>query len=141
MLVETLNVIPGVDVSKLANQFGNWANNETIARYVGCSFMDLHDDVDYGVTPEQPYFWIRPVYWDPAAYLVVSDDNVFQIIERTDRVIQFDATKQHGLIPWLVALELIERQDDQGPMYQEFEFWCRDHLGLPKLIWEWINLV
>ncbi len=117
MLFETLESIPGVHVIQLADKFGNWANDRDCRPYVGCSFMDLHNDVGYGVTPEQPMFVIQPVYWHPTAFLVVSDADHYQIIERTDQIIQFDATKLHGLFPWLVALELVERQDDQGPLY------------------------
>lgn len=139
MLFETLESIPGFGDGKLTNRFGNWANDTDCAPFVGCSFMDLHDDVGYGASPEQPMFTIQPVYWDTSAFLVVSDDDHYEIRERTDHIVQFDATKLHGLFPWMVAQELVERQDDQGPVYQEFECWCLNHVSLPKLLWQWIQ--
>lgn len=117
---------------------GNHADYNLCAPHVCCGWMDLHDDLGYGVTEDKPYFSLRALYWDAEATLVVTDETEkFVIIERTSAEIRFDATKLHGLVPHAVALELVARQDADGPLNQLFEQMVGTEAFKPKMIWDW----
>jgi hypothetical protein len=121
---------------------GNWADDKLCAPYTCCGPMELHDDVDYGVTPEAPYFYIQPLYWDEDLVLVATDDSdEFYIIERTGEPLMFNGTKPHGLMPLDVAQELVTTQSTEGPMYKTFEFMVS---GIqvrtkPMMVWKWLT--
>lgn len=120
---------------------GDWADYELCRPYVCCAWMGLHDDVDYGATPQQPYFWLRARFWHPGGSLVVADDATgrLKIVSRTAKVIRFDGTKLHGFMPHHVAQEVVDRQDDQGPLYNALEQRLRRAEMAPKLVWQWLD--
>lgn len=119
---------------------GNYADYKLCEPHVCCGWMDLHHDLDYGVTKENPYFTIQPLYWDTDAVLVVTDESDdFVIIEPTAEEIVFDGTKLHGLVPRLVAMELVTRQDTDGPLNALFESMLEDNVK-PKLVWDWVPM-
>lgn len=120
---------------------GSYADNLTCAPHVCCGWMDLHDDTDYGVTPEQPDFLIEPLYWDEAAVLVVTDeDQLFRLIERAEGPIRFNGTRPHGLVPRSVGDELVARQDEDGPLYRLFLEMTHQAQTRPKLVWKWLDI-
>jgi hypothetical protein len=101
--------------------------------------MDLHDDIGYGVTADQPDFIIEPLYWDEEAVLVVTDeDQQFRMVERTPLPVRFNGTRPHGLVPRLVAEELVLRQDEAGPLYRLFLAMAGQAQTRPKLVWKWL---
>lgn len=118
---------------------GNYADNQTCAPHVCCGWMDLHDDIGYGVTADQPDFIIEPLYWDEEAVLVVTDeDQQFRMVERTPLPVRFNGTRPHGLVPRLVAEELVQRQDEAGPLYRLFLAMAGQAQTRPKLVWKWL---
>lgn len=119
---------------------GNFADYQTCAPHVCCGWMDLHEDIGYGVTPESPDFLIRPLCWDEQAVLVITDDqNKFQLVYRTSEPVRFNGTRLHGLVPLAVGQELVERQDTDGPLYAVFLTMAEDDQTRPKLVWDWLN--
>lgn len=123
----------------LRDDTGNWADYDLCKPYVCCGWMDLHDDIDYGVTPEQPYFWIQPLYWDRRAVFVVTDESGRLVsVPRSGEVIRFDGTKLHGLLPPAVAREVLERQDEEGPHYKAFSDRLPRNMP-PKMVWRWLE--
>ena len=119
----------------------NVADYNTCAPHVCCGWMDLHSDLDYGVTPEAPHFWIRPLYWDEAAVLVATDDDHrFYLIERTAERVCFNGIRLHGLVPRPVGEALVRDQTPDTPLYQMFEqLVCFDGRFRPKLVWDWTD--
>ena len=120
---------------------GDWADYDLCKPYICGGWMDLHHDTDYGATPEQPYFWIRARFWHRDGSLVITDEATgrFKIVSRTPEIIQFNGTKLHGFMPTRAAQELIERQDDEGPVYRAFWRRLRNAVMAPKLVWEWLD--
>ncbi|MCC5611434.1 hypothetical protein LC612_33010 [Nostoc sp. CHAB 5834] len=113
----------------------NFADYDTCAPHVCCGWMDLHEDLGFGVTKESPYFSFRAKYWDPDAYLVATNANDdFYLVPRTTEVVTIDATKPHALLPKEMAMLLIATQDPD----QEGEMVT--YRTAPKLVWDWIDL-
>jgi len=132
----------------LANQLDwqkSWTENvadyNTCAPHTCCGWMDLHSDLDYGVTAEAPHFWIRPLYWDEDAVLIATnEDDQFYLIERTADIVCFNGIKPHGLVPHAVGKALLDAQSTDTPLYQLFEkLVCFDGRFRPKLIWDWTD--
>lgn len=120
---------------------GNYADYVLCKPHVCCGWMDLHSDDDYGVTEEQPYFRIKPLYWDSNARLVVTNDKgLFVALEPTLQVIVFNGMRLHGLVPVEVAEELVERQDTNGKLYNLLTLITQDSECNPKMIWDWLDV-
>ena len=118
----------------------NFADYKLCAPHVCCGWMDMHDDTNSGVTAENPFFRIQPLFWDADAALVITDDDdEFVMVERTADVIEFNGTKLHGLVPRIVATELVSRQDLLGPAYQTFESMVSCGLFAPRMVWDWVD--
>ena len=119
---------------------GNHADPNLCKPHICCAWMDLHEDTDYGVTKEDPLFFIKVKFWDEDAFLVVTDDDDrLVILERTGDMIVFNGTKHHGLVTETVARELVERQDEEGPAYKTFVELTMDGQFAPKMVWDWIT--
>lgn len=137
------------------------ADHNTLAPYVCCGYMDLHDDLNSGATSDKPYFYLRPVYWHESAVLVVSGvDNLFHAIRREQYegcspikyeqsdveflpsgAIKFNAAKPHGLIPESLVDEVLNLPSNDSTsaaldLLQEFLVEAR----LPvKMAWVWYD--
>lgn len=121
---------------------GNYADYTLCTPHICCGWMDLHNDDGYGVSEYQPYLKLKPLFWDADARLVVcNSDAEFIIIEPTDQAIQFNAMRQHALVPVAVALELVTRQDEEGPLYKLFDELVSNGSYNPKLVWDWLDVV
>ena len=119
---------------------GNYADYSLCKPYVCCGWMELHSDEGYGVSRDKPYFKIRPLYWDSDAVLIVTDSSEnYVAIKQTALDIKFNAARFHGLVPSLVAEELISRQDEGGSLYTLMQEMLHDSECTPKLVWEWCN--
>lgn len=102
--------------------------------------MELHSDEGHGVSRNKPYLKIRPLYWDSDAVLIVTDSSEKYIaIKKTALDIKFNAVRFHGLVPSLVAEELIARQDEDGSLYTLMQEILHDSECTPKSVWEWCN--
>lgn len=120
---------------------GNYADYVLCKPHVCCGWMDLHSDDDYGVTEEQQYFRIKPLYWDSDARLVVTNDKgLFIALQPTLQVIVFNGMRLHGLVPVEVAEELVERQDTNGKLYMLLTLITQDSECNPKMIWDWLDV-
>jgi hypothetical protein len=119
----------------------SYADYDLCAPHACCAWMTLHDDVDYGVTKEQPLFSIKPLYWAEDATLVITnDDDEFCIVERTSEVITFNGAKLHGLLPTKLALALVEAQTEEILAYEIFEKMAESNMFHPKMIWDWVPI-
>lgn len=120
---------------------GNYADYNLCKPYVCCGWMELHSDEGHGVSRDKPYLKIRPLHWDSDAVLIVTDSSEkYVAIRRTTLDIKFNAARFHGLVPSLVAEELIARQDEDGSLYTLMHEMLHDSECYPKLVWEWCNL-
>lgn len=101
----------------------NTADYTSIRGFVCCAWMDLHTDVGSGVDDENPYFFIRPIWWEPGAVLLCWEDGGWRIVEPTGEIIQIRATNLHGLVPKKLAEEVVARNSTD---FEEFHAWEDD---------------
>lgn len=116
----------------------NYANyNVCVDGFICCGNMELHSDYGYGVDEQQPMFAIRAHFWHSDYVLVVTDDDGDLCMhEPSDEIIEFNGVRLHGFMPRDVASELVQRQDEDGPLYAAFSRIADEYVS-PKLVWSW----
>ena len=119
---------------------GNYADYDLCDPYVCCSWLELHNDIGYGVSIVQPYLKFQVLYWDHDAVLIATDGNdQFYEVERTASPIHIDGTKLHGVVSRRVADEILATQNINGPLYALFEDLVYNGRFPPLLIWKWLD--
>lgn len=128
--------------SKNANSdhTGNYADYDLCEPYVCCSWLELHNDVGYGVSTVHPYLNLQVLYWDHDAVLIATDSqDRFYEVARTASPIRIDGTKLHGVVSRQVADELLTTQKIDGPLNALFENLVYNGCFPPLLIWKWLD--
>lgn len=116
----------------------NFADYDTCAPHVCCGWLSLHHDIGYGATWDSPWLTLEPLFWDPDAVFVATDElGRFVEIPREQTKIRFLGTRLHGLLPRKVADEVLRLQSAEGPLLAAFEKNLEPILTSPKMIWVW----
>jgi hypothetical protein len=99
----------------------NAADYTSIPGFVCCAWMDLHDDIDYGVTKEKPHFHLKPVWWDEDARLLHQYRRKWLSTPLSPEVVRINAARAHGLAPSKIADELVRLNHPNFPEFREWE--------------------
>ena len=98
----------------------NAADYGSIPGFICCSWMDLHDDIDYGVTVKKPYFHLKPVWWDEDARILHQYGRKWLATKPSFDVVRMNAARDHSLAPSAIADEVVRRN---SPKFKELEEW------------------
>ena len=114
----------------------NYTDYDKIPKCTMCSYVDLHSDLDFGVTERKPYFHIKPLYWSKTGSLVHQYRHKWYKTKFNGSIIKFNALRDHGLVPDAVADRLVtENKVFENKWLSTASFTSGD----VKLVWIWLT--
>ena len=121
---------------------GNYADYQTVPKCICCSWMDIHSDDDSGVDKDNPFFYIKPLWWDKDAAIIHIVDDKWEMSIPDGEVIKINAYNLHALVPIQLAKKVVELNSIE---FDEFKEWDNSvYEGMQsediKIIWVWYDV-
>ena len=114
----------------------NYSDNYKIPSCTMSSYVELHSDKDFGITENNPYFYIKPLFWKDGVSLIHQYGNKWYKTKFNGDIIKFNALRDHGLVHDSVADRLVlENRIFKNKWLQE----APHTVGSVKLIWIWLD--
>jgi hypothetical protein len=124
----------------LSTRCGNWASYSRNGDLAFCGWMNFHTDLGSGASKTKPMFLISIEYVDDDARLVHRVAGLL-VSEKPEigKLMTFDATKLHALLPSKVADDCVSTQSVR---HQKRVFKCKDDLvsmydEKVRMVWKW----
>lgn len=116
-----------------------------------CGWMEIHEDKDNLGDSNNPFFTVKPLYWDDEAVFIFKPHKKWHSLSKEDFLagkkiaglkinkesFVFDARKYHALVPNDIAKKLkADPEFEKTQEYKNFAESCCKEVS-PKLVWKW----
>ena len=121
---------------------GNYADYTSVPNCICCSWMDIHSDDGSGADKDNPFFYIKPLWWDKDAAIIHIVNDKWTMTIPDGEIIKFDAYHNHALVPIQLAKKVVKLNSVE---FDEFEKWDNSvYEGMQsedvRLVWFWYNI-